>query len=118
MAAAARGRPDGTQTLPFTNALRAACIGADGDMGKLRKIADALVRKAVSGEIQAITAVADRLDGKPQQSIEVHKTVEVAVVDARQLSRAIVGILGPAPILDLTATEIGVQEPAALSDVE
>jgi hypothetical protein len=37
---------------------------------KLRAVADALVEKAMTGDIAAIKEVADRLDGKPVQAIE------------------------------------------------
>ena len=36
---------------------------------KLRAVADALVDKAMSGDVQAIKEVADRLDGKVPQGI-------------------------------------------------
>lgn len=36
---------------------------------KLRAVADALITKAISGDVQAIREVADRLDGKVAQTI-------------------------------------------------
>lgn len=44
---------------------------------KLRAVADALVDKAMSGDVQAIKEVADRLDGKVQLEIEQNTTHEV-----------------------------------------
>ena len=39
------------------------------DKTKLRAVADALVDKAMSGDVQAIKEVADRLDGKVPQGV-------------------------------------------------
>jgi hypothetical protein len=39
------------------------------DKTKLRAVADALVDKAMNGDVQAIKEVADRLDGKVPQGI-------------------------------------------------
>lgn len=36
---------------------------------KLREVADALVEKAIGGDVQAIKEVADRLDGKVPQAV-------------------------------------------------
>lgn len=36
---------------------------------KLRQVADALVSKAIGGDVQAIKEVADRLDGKVPQAV-------------------------------------------------
>jgi len=54
---------------PFRDALRMAITDSKGNFKKLRKIADALADKAISGDVQAIKEVADRLDGKVAQSI-------------------------------------------------
>lgn len=63
------GRRKGT---PFTDALHLSIseLEKKGDpksRRKLRVIAEALVEKAMTGDIQAIKEVADRLDGKPVQ---------------------------------------------------
>lgn len=42
---------------------------ADSDKTKLRAVADALVDKAMAGDVQAIKEVADRLDGKVPQGL-------------------------------------------------
>lgn len=42
---------------------------ADTDKTKLRAVADALVDKAIAGDVQAIKEVADRLDGKVPQAV-------------------------------------------------
>lgn len=50
--------------------LRIAINEASEDGGtRLRQVADALVLKAVSGDVQAIKEIADRLDGKVPQAV-------------------------------------------------
>jgi hypothetical protein len=61
------GKPKSTKQ--FKDALLLAVNRADGDKVKLAQIAEALVEKAIAGDVQAINAVADRLDGKPVQAI-------------------------------------------------
>lgn len=63
------GRPPSEKT--FANMLRIAIKDAHADGGdKLRKVADALVDKAMTGDVPAIKEIADRLDGKVPQSVE------------------------------------------------
>ena len=50
-------------------ALLLAVKRADGDKTKLAQIAEALVEKAITGDVPACNAIADRLDGKPTQPI-------------------------------------------------
>jgi hypothetical protein len=67
------GRPKGAWSEKrFREALQAAVTeeGAGGQK-RLRNIAEQLVRAAEGGDIQAIKEVADRLDGKPNQSHDV-----------------------------------------------
>ena len=54
---------------PFRDALRMAIADAEGDNKALRRVAEALVGKAMSGDVAAIKEVADRLDGKVPQGI-------------------------------------------------
>lgn len=62
------GRPPKEKS--FANMLRIAINEAAEDGGtKLRKVADALVEKAMSGDVQAIKEVADRIDGKVPQGV-------------------------------------------------
>jgi hypothetical protein len=50
--------------------LRVAIAEAHGDSGnRLRAVAEALVLKAMDGDVPAIREVADRLDGKVPQGI-------------------------------------------------
>lgn len=63
------GRPPKEKS--FANMLRIAINEATEEGGtKLRQVADALVSKAISGDVPAIKEVADRLDGKVPQGIE------------------------------------------------
>lgn len=57
----------------FANMLNIAIKEATESGGtKLRAVADALVEKAMAGDIQAIKEVADRLDGKPVQQSDMN----------------------------------------------
>jgi hypothetical protein len=44
---------------------------AEADQKKLRKIANALVDKAIDGDVGAIREFADRIEGRPIQQLEV-----------------------------------------------
>ena len=56
---------------PFRDALRMEIADAGDDFKALRPIAAALISKASEGDIPAIKELADRLDGKVPQGIEV-----------------------------------------------
>lgn len=58
------------QDRPFKEALLIALKEADGDHKKLRRVAEALIAKAIDGDVQAIREIADRTDGKPRQENE------------------------------------------------
>ena len=63
------GRPPSEKT--FANMLRVAISEAHGEGGtKLRAVADALVKKAMEGDVAAIREIGDRLDGKVPQALE------------------------------------------------
>jgi hypothetical protein len=54
----------------FANMLRIAINEANEEGGnKLRSVADALVTKAMTGDVPAIKEIADRLDGKVPQAL-------------------------------------------------
>ena len=54
----------------FANMLKIAINEANEQGGtKLRDVANALVTKAISGDVQAIKEIADRLDGKVPQGL-------------------------------------------------
>ena len=62
------GRPPSEKT--FANMLRIAIKEAHDTGGdKLRAVADALVNKAMTGDVPAIKEIADRLDGKVPQAV-------------------------------------------------
>ncbi len=63
------GRPPKEKS--FANMLNIAIKEAieGSDKTKLRAVADALVDKAMSGDVQAIKEVADRIDGKVPQAV-------------------------------------------------
>lgn len=62
------GRPPKEKS--FANMLNIAIKQAhDEGRDKLRAVADALVEKAIAGDVQAIKEVADRLDGKVPQGV-------------------------------------------------
>lgn len=62
------GRPPKEKS--FANMLNIA-INEAGEKGgtKLREVADALVAKAITGDVAAIKEIADRLDGKVPQGV-------------------------------------------------
>ena len=62
------GRPPSEKT--FANMLRIALKEAHAAGGdRLRAVADALVEKAMSGDVPAIREIADRMDGKVPQAL-------------------------------------------------
>src|SRR5262245_18832263 len=64
-----RGRPK--SGLAFSDARKVALRERTKDGGtRLRKVASALVEKAISGDVQAIKAIADRLDGRSKSTID------------------------------------------------
>ena len=62
------GRPPKEKS--FANMLNIAIKEATEEgTSKLRAVADALVAKAINGDVQAIKEVADRIDGKVPQGV-------------------------------------------------
>ena len=62
----------------FRDALRIAVnrrLGPGGEK-KLAAMADKLVDEALAGDVRAIREVADRLDGRPHQSVDVVTTAD------------------------------------------
>lgn len=53
----------------WAETIRRAVVQSDPD--RLRRIAEALLNKAETGDINAIREIGDRLDGKPQQAVEL-----------------------------------------------
>lgn len=84
------GRPPKEKS--FANMLRIAINEASDNGGtKLRDVANALVEKAISGDVQAIKEVADRLDGKVAQAViggeegdaPIRHAIEMIIVDPK-----------------------------------
>ncbi len=68
------GRPPNEKT--FANMLRVAIKEAHEDgKDRLRAVADALVTKAITGDVPAIRELADRLDGKSVQQLDIDANV-------------------------------------------
>ena len=63
------GTPGPKRNKLFKDALTLAIKRTEGDKTELARIAEALVEKAKTGDVPAINAIADRLDGKPTQLI-------------------------------------------------
>ena len=84
------GRPIGSlnRQKPFTDALRVALLSGGGR--RLRVIAEKLAEKAEQGDLPAIQQIADRLDGKPAQTIE-RGDVTVEVLSDHELFAIIRG---------------------------
>jgi hypothetical protein len=82
------GRPPKEKS--FANMLNIAIKEATEEGGtKLRAVADALIEKAMSGDVQAIKEVADRLDGKVPQAV-VGDDDEPAINLVAEIRRTIV----------------------------
>lgn len=72
------GNPGGRgKEKPYAEALRMELAAAGDDRKELRAIARAHIDAAKAGDLQAINALADRLDGKPVQesNVTVHRDV-------------------------------------------
>lgn len=59
----------GPRDKPFRDALRMEIAEAQDNPRALRLIARALLDKAITGDVQAIKEIGDRIDGKPAQAI-------------------------------------------------
>lgn len=84
------GNPEGYKpNKPFIEALNRAIKQEDGK--RLRQAAEMLLDAAAAGEQWAIKELADRTDGKPNQSVDsnttlsgvLHSKVELVVVDPK-----------------------------------
>jgi hypothetical protein len=62
---------------PFADALRMEIAAAGDDHKQLRKIAAKTLALAETGEAWAVQFVADRLDGKPAQAVEMSGSLEM-----------------------------------------
>jgi hypothetical protein len=80
------GRPKGSRNKhsckPFRDALRIELAAAGEDQKALREVAKKLIRKAQGGDMAAIREIADRVDGKNAQSLEMSGELTLTYEDA------------------------------------
>lgn len=80
------GRPKGSRnrhsTKRFSQALRMELAGDDDEFKVLRKIAKGLIGRAVKGDIAAIREVANRLEGRPPQAVEMNGELTITHEEA------------------------------------
>jgi hypothetical protein len=88
---------------PFRNALLAALKRADGNVEKIQRVTDKLVANAIDGDTTAIREIADRLDGKPAQAIDVSGDDRRVIVEIRRFDRP--ASLG-GPVMEAAATPV------------
>lgn len=69
MAGAPLGNDNAARGAAFNGALRRILAEAGTNREKLLEVADALVNKALSGDVPAIKEIADRVDGKVPQAL-------------------------------------------------
>ena len=68
------GHKHGAKSKLFDGALRRAIAQDDGE--RLRKAAEMLLDEAAAGKPWALAQLADRLDGKADQTVNVNRNVE------------------------------------------
>jgi hypothetical protein len=88
---------------PFRNALLASLKKADGDAEKIQLVADKLVANAINGDTTAIREIADRLDGKPAQAVDVSGDDSRIIVEIRRFDRP--DSLG-GPVIEATPADV------------
>ena len=77
------GRPKGSRDKrkAFRNALRMELAAAGGD-DALRDIVKRLIEHATEGDIAAIREIADRLDGRPREALDMSGGLALSHEDA------------------------------------
>lgn len=68
MAAAKGNKYSSKNNRLWADTLRRVCVQADGK--KIRALAEALVAKALDGDVSAIKEIGDRIDGKVPQMLQ------------------------------------------------
>jgi hypothetical protein len=86
------GAPEGNQNSIknnrlWTETIKRVLIQDDVKGEKIRAIANKLIEKAQEGDMQAIKELGDRLDGKPNQSVDANITGDLTIT---KIERAIV----------------------------
>lgn len=78
------GNPGGKTAKPWADALRMALKQFESPTVQqgtaLRAIAEKCIAKAIEGDKDSITELANRLDGKPHQSVDVDATVAGQII--------------------------------------
>jgi hypothetical protein len=78
------GNKNATKNRPITDAIRRVLLANDGE--KLRKLAEAMVERAIEASDTAAKEVTERVDGKVLQEVEhsgdLHLTLAPADADA------------------------------------
>lgn len=76
--AGVKGRSGKPKDKPYAEALRMELAAAGDDLKRLRRIAAKHLELAEAGDLQAINALADRLDGKPAQesTVTINRSVD------------------------------------------
>ena len=82
------GRPKGTRnptTMWRDEVMKAVCRLRSGDDRKkykvLRLLAEKLMDRALDGDMTAMREIADRLDGRAVQSVQVDKTIQITHIE-------------------------------------
>ena len=62
---------------------------AETEMTSCEVLVDTWIRLAIEGDIRAITSIADRIEGRPPQQIEIESETNIAeaLLEARRQSR-------------------------------
>lgn len=95
------GNPDGRKIeKPFADALRMEIAAVGADHKALREIAKKLLELAGNGEGWAIREIADRLDGKPAQAMQLtgdpDNPLEIRTVNDTEAAREVSFLLARA----------------------
>jgi len=103
------GNPSGKSKLkPLSDRIRMILAQ---EPERAHKIADALIKEAEGGNLQATAMIMDRLEGRPTQSLEItdaRQVTEIAEIDRRidELSNR----LRVAPLIDASAEDVEVDD--------
>ncbi len=71
------GMSNFTKNKPWKDAIKRAVLARDGNA--LRSLSEALIDKALTGDVSALREVGDRLDGKAVQEIEASEDKQLTI---------------------------------------